>query len=449
MTQEAEKAEKLSHGNIEWLEHDRFGLFIHWGLYSVAARHEWVQQLEEISPQTYREQYFHRFDPDLFDPNIWADAAAGAGMKYFCITTKHHDGFCLWDTRETDYKVTNTPYGKDVLKPMVDAFRDRGLRTTFYYSLLDWYNPNFVIDSVHPLRFHPERKEWNSQRDQKKYIDFMHRQVRELLTDFGRIDLLFFDFSYTKKFAWPPNMEDDWRGKGRDDWASIELVKLVRRLQPQILINDRLDIDEIEGGWDFRTPEQFEPRKWVEFEGRRVPWVTCATFSGSWGYHRDETSWKSVEQLVRMLINTVSNGGCLLLNVGPTGCGEFDYRALDRLKGIGNWMHKHSRSIYGCTAAPDDLPRPQDCRYTYNPKTRRLYVHVYAWPNIHLHLDGLKDRVEYAQFLHDGSQVQMGLGKWYEDQGADAGEGDTLILTLPIIKPDVTVPVIELFLKEV
>lgn len=443
-----EKMIEFPNGNMEWLEHDRFGMFIHWGLYSSAARHEWIQQLEETAPAEYRKQYFPRFEPDLFDPGLWADAAADAGMKYFCMTAKHHDGFCLWDTQESDYKITNTPYGKDVLQPIINAFNARGLRTGLYYSLLDWHHPEFVIDSVHPLRFHPKRKEWNSQRDQQKYIDYMHRQVRELLTGFGDIDLMFFDFSYKSKFAWPENMEDEWQGKGREDWGSIELMKLIRQLQPQMLVNDRLDLDDMEGGWDFRTPEQFEPREWVEFNGRRVPWVTSGTFSGSWGYFRDESSWKSVDQLIRMLINAVGNGGSLLLNVGPTGRGEFDSRALDRLKGIGKWMRQHSRSIHGCTAAPDELPRPQDGRYTYNPKTNRLYVHVYAWPTMHLHLDGLKGRVEYAQFLHDGSEVQLGMGEWYENQQSGVGDGNSLTLTLPIIKPDVSVPVIELFLKD-
>ncbi|MFA5863763.1 MAG: alpha-L-fucosidase [Phycisphaerae bacterium] len=431
--------------SFQWLEQNRFGLFIHWGLYSLPARHEWIQKLEAISPETY-DQYFRHFDPDLYDPNLWAKSAADAGMQYFCITAKHHEGFCLWDSDFTDFNVTKTPCGKDVLTLMVKAFRDHGLRTGLYYSLIDWHHPDFVIDSAHPLSNHPQRNQMNEKRDQKKYIQYLHAQVRELLTRYAPVDILFFDFSYPKKFAWPPNMEDTWVGKSREDWDSLNLLKMIRQISPNTLINDRLDLNEMEGGWDYRTPEQFEPRKWLEFEGKRVPWITCYTFSGSWGYHREESTWKSVEQLVQTLINVTSKGGSLLLNVGPTGRGEFDQRALDRLKGIGEWLKRHGRSIYGCTAAPDDLTPPPQCVYTYNPQTNRLYVHVYAWPCLHLHLAGLGHRVEYAQLLNDASEIQIGLSDWFAGQ-TTGGDLNTLTLTLPIQKPNVAVPVIELILK--
>ena len=155
---------------------------------------------------------------------------------------------------------------------------------------------------------------------------------------------------------------------------------MIRELQPNIIINDRLDLLDVPGGWDFRTPEQFMPREWVTMNGQKVPWETCQTFSGTWGYHRDEATWKSVRQLVTMLIEVVSKGGNLLLNVGPTARGTFDDRALDRLKGIGNWMSLHGRSIYGCTQAPAEFPKPPNCLLTYNPATKRLYVHVLEWP---------------------------------------------------------------------
>jgi alpha-L-fucosidase len=185
----------------------------------------------------------------------------------------------------------------------------------------------------------------------------------------------------------------------------------------------------------------------VMHKGRPVVWEACQTFSGSWGYHRDETSWKSPEQLVQMLIDTVSKGGNLLLNVGPTGRGEFDERALSRLAAFGEWMKRHGRSIYGCTQAPAEFKAPQDCRLTYNPDTKRLYVHVFAWPFVHLHMDGFAGKVEYAQLLNDASEVHFkGLEPW---QAVHVGgqDADTLTLTLPVPKPNVTVPVIELFLK--
>ena len=182
-------------GDTSWFVHDRFGLFIHWGTYALAARHEWVKQYEQIPDEVY-DQYFRHFDPDLYDPEVWAQAAADAGMKYFVVTTKHHEGFCLWDSALTDYKATNTPYGRDVLRPMVDAFRARNLRVGFYHSLIDWHHPHFVIDDVHPSRNHPERARLNAERDQRLYAEYLHGQVRELLTQFGDVDILWLDFSY-------------------------------------------------------------------------------------------------------------------------------------------------------------------------------------------------------------------------------------------------------------
>lgn len=436
---------KVARGDTSWFQHDRFGMFIHWGLYAMAARHEWVKQYEQIPDEVYDSKYFTRFDPDLYDPEAWADAAAGAGMRYFVVTTKHHEGFCLWDSKLTDYKAPNTPAGRDLLRPMVEAFRSRGLRVGFYYSLIDWHHPHFVIDNVHPMRNHPDRDRLNEGRDQRKYIEYLHGQVRELLTQFGKIDIMFYDFSYPARNE--KGELDNRLGKSRYDWDSEALLKMTRELQPGILVNDRLDLLDVEGGWDYRTPEQWLPREGVTVGGQPVVWETCQTFSGSWGYHRDEATWKSVDQLVRMLIEVVSKGGNLILNVGPTARGEFDERAMDRLRGIGEWMRRHSRSIYGCGAAPADIPKPDNCLLTYNPTTKRLYVHVLAWPIQHLHLDGLAGRVEYAQLLHDGSEVLMKEMEPWQQAGYEGQKRNTLTLTLPIQKPNVTVPVIELFLR--
>ena len=431
-------------GDTGWFVRDRFGLFIHWGLYALAARHEWMKQYEEMPDEQYQ-RYFEHFDPDLYDPQEWARLASEAGMKYFVVTTKHHEGFCLWDSALTDYKATNTPGGRDLIAPMVEAFRARGMRVGFYHSLIDWHHPEFTIDDLHAMRNHPDREKLNAKRDQKKYAAYLHGQVRELLTRFGKVDILFTDFSYPAGSAHHP--DPNFVGKGRDEWESEKLYKMIRELAPDIVLNDRMDLDE---GWDYKTPEQFQPREWLRVDGERVVWEACHTFSGSWGYHRDEASWKSVDQLVRLLINTVSLGGNLILNVGPTGRGEFDARALDRLAGMGRWMKRHGRSIYGCTQAPDDIPTPADCRLTCNPQTRRLYVHVYAWPFKFLCLDGLAGRVAYAQLLNDASEVKMATDPLVVAQVAGQGavrDARTLVLELPVRKPDVTVPVIELFLK--
>jgi alpha-L-fucosidase len=414
-----------SPGDTSWFVHDRLGMFIHWGIYALPARHEWVKSRELISDDAY-DRYFRHFDPDLYEPRLWAQAAADAGMKYFVVTTKHHDGFCLWDSALTDYKATNTPAGRDLLQPMTKAFREQGIRVGFYHSLIDWHHPEFVIDRIHPMRNRPDKEELNQKRDQTKYAEYLHGQVRELLTQFGTVDIMWLDFSY-------PGPD----GKGRDDWQSEKLYAMIRELQPDVVLNDRMDLPD---GWDIKTPEQFQPREWVRVNGQPVVWEACQTFSGSWGYHREEATWKSLEQLVRMLIDTVSKGGNLLLNVGPTGRGEFDQRALDRLQGIGEWMKRHSRSIYGCTQAPAEFEAPQDCRLTYHPEKRRLYLHVFAWPFRQLHLDGFAGKIAYAQLLNDASEIT------FQVRDRD-NESQALTLNLPVQKPAVTVPVIELFLK--
>lgn len=420
-------------GNTEWFTADRFGLFIHFGLYAEAARHEWVKSNEQISNEDYQ-KYFDHFDPDLYDPKAWAKAAKEAGMKYFIITTKHHEGFCLWDSKYTDYKVTNTPYGKDILKPMVEAFREEGLKVGFYHSLLDWHHPDYTVDAPHPMRNNQEYIAQDKDRDITRYADYLYNQVEELMTQFGKIDIIWFDFSVS-----PAN---GFAGKGKEIWQSERLLKMIRGYQPDIIINDRLQIDQ-----DVKTPEQYQPREWLKVNGQPVVWEACQTLSGSWGYYRDEESWKSTETLIKMLVDSVSKGGNMILNVGPTGRGEFDYRAMNALKGIGAWMHYNSRSIYGCTAAPADLKCPEDCRFTYNPKTNRLYVHVFSWPFRHLHLDGFVGKVEYAQLLNDASEIRMEVGKDTNNGTIDTAFGsNTLSLILPIKKPN-EVPVIELFLK--
>jgi len=420
---------------MKWWTEARFGLFIHWGLYALPARHEWVKRYEKITNEDYQ-KYFEHFNPDLFNPQEWARAAKNAGMKYFVVTTKHHEGFCLFDSKYTDYKVTNTPYGKDLIKAMVQAFREEGIRVGFYYSLLDWHHPEYTIDRNHPMYEKWNIQKVNQKRDMAKYQKYVKNQLRELLTQFGRIDCLFLDYSFT-------GGKD---GKGRDDWKSLELLKLVRELQPQIIINDRLDLLDIPGGWDFRTPEQFKPREWVKMNGKKVPWETCQTFSGSWGYHRDENTWKNVKQLLVLLIETVSKGGNLLLNVGPTARGIFDQRAMERLGGLGEWLQQNGRSIYGCTQAPDVYRTPENSILTYNPDLHRLYIHILDWPMGKLFLNGYKGKMKYAQLLHDGSEVQIVKGRRSPVLAETVSE-EIIILGLPMEKPDVEIPVIEIFLE--
>jgi alpha-L-fucosidase len=425
-----------SPGDTSWFQKDRFGLFIHWGLYTLAARHEWVKSFEQMDDATYL-KYFKHFDPDLYDPALWAKEASNAGMKYFVVTTKHHEGFCLWDTQYTDYKITNTPFAKDALTPMVEAFRNEGMKVGFYHSLLDWHHPEYTVDCRHPMRENAEFIRQSASRNLSKYTEYLHNQTRELLTKFGKIDVLWYDFSVAAGMGFP--------AKGVEAWQSEKLIEMIRELQPGIILNDRLNISQ-----DLKTPEQYQPREWVTVGGQPVLWEACQTFADSWGYYRDEYAWKSVETLVQMLADTVSKGGNLLLNVGPTGRGEFDERALDRLHGMGEWMKRHSRSIYGCTQAPKEFACPQDCRLTYNPETNRLYVHVFAWPHRHIHLDGYVGRVEYAQLLNDASEIPMTEHTTDITETTTIhipGRSGSITLELPVKKPNVAVPVIELYLK--
>ena len=428
---------------LQWWTDARFGLFIHWGLYAIPAHggqnknSEWVKLYGQIREEHYQ-KYFATFNPDLYRPEDWAKAAKQAGMKYVVIVAKHHDGFCLWDSQFTDYKAPNTPYGKDLLRPMVDAFRAAGIRVGLYYSLMDWHHPNYPIDRHHPqghFRFNEKNEEkkqaqlaqisaTNKGRDMYLYARYMRDQVRELLTEFGRIDLMFLDFSFPGKEG----------GKGRDEWESEKLLALVRQLQPHIIVNDRLDLMDVRGGWDFKTPEHRVPEEWVTYDGKRVPWETCHTFGHSWGYFRDEPDWKSSRNVLDILISCVSRGGNLLFNVGPTARGTLDTRTVERLGDIAEWMRLHQQSIYGCTEAPKQFKAPDGCKLTHNPQSKRIYVHVFNWPKEgKIQFDGFAQSIYFARLLNDGSEINYA--------------GEPVVLTLPARPPPVAVPVIEIGLR--
>lgn len=421
---------------MQWWTDARFGMFIHWGLYAQAARHEWVKNRERITDEEYQ-KYFDVFDPDLFDPADWAKKAKAAGMKYAVITTKHHEGFTMFDSKFTNYKVTNTPYGKDIIKKWVDAFRAEGLGIGFYYSLIDWHHPEYTIDRVHPQRADTKEQydALNKNRNMAVYREYLKNQVHEILTNYGKIDILWLDYSFPGEF-----------GKGRDDWGAVELLKMVRKLQPGIIVDDRADLQEFDGGWDFVTPEQYKVDNWPEIDGKRIPWETCQTFSGSWGYYRDEYTWKDKKQLLVLLIESVSKGGNLLLNVGPTARGTFDERADFALEEMGKWMKYNSRSIYGCTEAPANFTVPDNSILTYNEKLNRLYIHLLDYPLQRLKLEGYEGKIKYAQFLHDASEIKISKPRAH-NRGGDNNSSNDLELNLPVAKPNIEIPVIELYLQ--
>lgn len=409
---------------MAWWTHDRFGMFIHWGLYALPARHEWVKHNERLTNEQYQ-TYFDLFNPNQFDPKSWAKQAKAAGMKYAVLTTKHHEGFCLFDSRYTDYKATNTKAHRDLVREFVNAFRAEGIKVGFYYSLIDWHHPDFTIDGVHPQRVEngadSTYARLNKGRDMNKYRQYLRNQISELLTQYGKIDILWLDFSYPGK-----------NGKGKDDWDAVNLLKMIRKLQPGIIVDNRLNLEEYEDGADFLTPEQVKVEELAQYRGKT--WETCQTFSGSWGYYRDENSWKSTHQLLELLIGSVSKGGNLILNVGPTARGLFDYRAQSALGNIGDWMKGNSESIYGCTYAPESFEVPKNTMLTYNPTTKRLYVHLLEYNN-RLQLPQYKGKIKYAQLLHDNSEVKF------------TTDGNNIILNLPEKQPNMEIPVVELVLN--
>ena len=435
-------------GDTSWFLKDRFGMFIHFGLYAMPARHEWIKKLECTTEEHY-DLYFKYFNPDLFDAKEWAKQAKAAGMKYAVLTAKHHEGFCLFDSKYTEYKVTNTPCGRDIVKEYADAFRAEGIRVGLYYSLLDWHHPEFTIDWMHPRRRDKDAEEQNKSRDIKKYAEYMRNQVTELLTNYGKIDILWFDFNYPNKpnveGIYPPVTLKDWMvGKGEDAWESEKLISTIRTLQPDIIINNRTGIDQ-----DIWTPEQSKPSEWVKHPetGELVPWECCQTFSGSWGYYRDEMSWKSDRMLIELLINAVSYGGNMIMNVGPTARGCFDERAENALLVYAKWMRFNGRSIYGCTMAEPEFKVPDGCKLTQSEDGKRIYIHLIEYPLNFLALEGFEDKIEYAQFLHDSSEILI-TKKRVKEMGDETGqEKEVIFLKIPSLQPKVTIPVIELFLK--
>lgn len=441
-----------------WFSKGRFGAFIHWGIYSHSGKEaSWPLSHGTLNYADY-DRYQSVFDGDLYDPDEWGRQMKEAGITYAYLATKHHDGFSLWDTAYSDYKVTNSPAGRDLVGPYVEAMRRHGIKVGLYYSLIDWHHEHFPIDSLHPLRNLPDDPTYrtpakpkrdvaalNSNRDMKIYAEFMRNQLTELFTNYGQIDALWYDFSYAKR----PSVEG-WVGKGHLDWESEKIYELSRRLQPNMLINNRLALPKETGMLaDFETPEQFVPQTARLIDGKMPVWECCVVSGEQWAYYPGARDWQeSAEpaQLIKILVHIVSLGGNLLLGVGPTARGRFGDRSKLELEAYAKWMDLHSRSIHGC--GPSQYQAPQDCRLTQNGN--RIYVHIFSWPFRHIHLSGLAGKVHHAQFLHDGSEVKI-AHEHRQDHYVDFSlyaEPNLLTLEVPVRKPNIEVPVIELFLKD-
>jgi alpha-L-fucosidase len=389
----------MSENPLAWFLASRFGMFIHWGLYAIPARGEWIKQQEAITDAEYQ-PYFDSFNPKDYNPRRWATLARQAGMKYAVMTAKHHDGFCLFDTEYTSYKATNTPARRDLIKEYVEAFRAEGLKVGFYYSLLDWHHPDYPIagDRIHPMRNHPDYQDHKG--NLPRYADYIRSQVVELLSNYGRIDIIWFDFSY-----------DEMRGEA---WKATELIKLVRGLQPGILVDNRLggniraEKPEVYAG-DFASPEQIIPPEGVTNEaGQPIPWEACITLNDHWGYHAYDKNWKSPSTVIRALVECVSKGGNLLLNVGPTARGEIPSECVTILEQVGEWMHQNGESIYGCGRA--SLERPEWGRWTMKTTEqggKRLYAHILDRGIGPINLRGLEGKIIQARLLADGSEIRL------------------------------------------
>lgn len=388
----------------EWFLDARFGMFIHWGLYAIPGRGEWIQSYEETPKKDY-ETYFEEWNPDRYDPKEWARSAKQAGMKYAVFTTKHHEGFCLFDSAYTEFKSTNTPCGRDLVREFVDAFRAEGIRVGFYYSLLDWHHEDYPAygDMYHPERNNEALK--GKQHDFNVYLDYMHNQVRELLTNYGKIDIIWFDFSYEGHFG------KDWRGE--------ELIKMVRELQPGIIINGRLEANGEDYGTvmtdepsiysgDFACPEMIIPPYGLKTpNGVQIPWEACFTLNNNWGYTPNDKHYKTASQIIKKLVECTSKNGNMIINISPTAKGEIPRQQKEILREVGEWMHENSESIYGCGAS--GFEKPEWGRYTR--KGNKLYAHVTEEVIGAIALPGVNGMVEKARRLSDGYEMLL-LTPW-------------------------------------
>lgn len=422
---------------MKWFTEARFGMFIHYGLYSIPARGEWVMSDEEMSDDQYR-KYFDAFDPCDLDMRQWAKAAKDAGMKYMVMTAKHHDGFCLYDSKYTDFKSTNTACHRDLVREYVEAVREQGLKVGLYFSLIDWRHPDFphYKDRQHPMRNHPECG--NEGRDFDRYLKYMHAQVRELMENYGKIDLLWLDFSY-----------DGLRGEA---WKATELVSMIRSLQPNIILNNRLEVSGEGFGslaeghptpyhGDFITPEQMIPPAGLKDpSGNSLVWEACVTMNGHWGYCAQDHFFKPSSMLVRKLVECVSKGGNMILNVGPDAKGNFPKESVRILHEIGSFMRENGDSIYGCGAC---AARPEGM-YRLTRKGSRIYVHIFENTIGPFPVLGIpKNKVKGVRLLRDGSEVKISTSWVHSDYPdilfADLGPDPVL--------PDQTDTVLELELE--
>ena len=392
---------------MAWWRDARFGMFIHWGLYSVLAGEwggrtdyaEWIRNNAHIPLAEY-DRLVGRFNPTRFDPDAWVSLAKDAGMGYVTITTKHHDGFALFDSKLTDFCIRSTPFRRDIMREIAGACRRHGLTPCWYHSIMDWHHPDYL-----PRRAWEEESRPTDGACYARYRQYLHGQVAELLTNYGDIGVMWFDGQW----------EESWTHE-----MGQALLARCRALQPQVIVNNRVE------GWspvpvrhplgDFRTPEQEIPPTGLP----GVDWESCITMNHNWGYNSHDHDFKSVAQLIGMLVDTASKGGNLLLNVGPRADGTFPPESVDRLRGLGRWMAVNGTAIHGTTASPF-----AHAPFRATSKPNRLHLFLTDWPAGGLSVPGLRTPVRRASLLADPGRALP-----------TARDARGVTVTLPAAAPD-------------
>ncbi|UCF34625.1 MAG: alpha-L-fucosidase [Phycisphaerales bacterium] len=411
---------------MRWWREARFGMFIHWGLYAIPAGEwkgqthhgEWIMHTAQIAIERY-EQLRDQFNPTAFDADEWVRIAKEAGMRYVVITSKHHDGFCLFDSAHTDYDITSTPFQRDIMKELADACRRGGLKMCWYHSIMDWHHPDYL-----------PRRDWDNRPDEgadfDRFREYLKGQVRELLTSYGPIGVMWFD--------------GQWEGTWRHEHG-IDLYSFCRNLQPNLIINDRVDKGggglalyekETRFAGDFSTPEQVIPDTRITDKD----WETCMTLNNHWGYNKHDQNWKSTQDLIRKLVDIASKGGNFLLNVGPDAEGRIPQPCVERLHEIGRWMEVNGESIYGTQASPfRSIPWGRCTQESLPDGNSRLYLHVFDWPGDgRLVVRGIFNEPRQARLLADRARKPLRVTR----------EEDALVVSVPASAVDSTDTVVML-----
>jgi alpha-L-fucosidase len=413
---------------MTWWRDARFGLFIHWGLYAIPAGEwngvttyaEWIRTNAQIPLDTY-DQFVNQFNPIKFDAEAWVRMAKEAGMKYIVITSKHHDGFCLFDSKYTDFDVMSTPFKRDIMKELADAAHAEGIKICWYHSIMDWHHPDYL-----------PRRDWEVNRssedaDYERFVTYLKNQLKELVNNYGDIGVLWFDGEWEE--TWTP--ERGW-----------EIYRYIKTMDPDLIVNNRVGkgragmsgyTQKGEFAGDFGTPEQEIPA--TGWPG--VDWETCMTMNDHWGWNKNDHNWKSAEDLLKKLADIASKGGNFLLNVGPRPDGTFPDEAVDRLSAMGAWMNKNGESIYGTQASPfPSLPWGR-CTQKTIPEGTRLYLHVFEWPESgELRIPGISNDASSA-YLLSAPESELTVTR----------SRDALIISVPKVAPDSVNTVVVLNVK--